>query len=227
MRGNNLFLFDGVDTTDVTTGGFTQNFNFDAIQEVAISTTGISAEYGRAQGAVVNVVTKSGTNRFAGSAKVFWTNDNWNAQNKGNNAINGAPFARVKNDTTVPDYNYTLGGPIWQDHVWFFGSYETQKQVRTAVQTFVSTVYPDETGQSAVPHVRRSSLGRQADLPAHPLAAFHRSVQQRPDHGIHQRLLGRIGGAPGIDGAGAEPVLRHRLPEAGKLVGSFRLEPNG
>ena len=153
LSGNNLYLFDGVDTTDVTTGTFGQNFNFEAIQEVAVSTTGISAEYGRAQGAVVNVITKSGTNRFSGSTKIYWTNDNWNAQNKGNNAINGASFARVKTDKTVPDYNYTLGGPIWPDHVWFFGTYETQNQIRSAVQTFVSTVHPDETGQSAVPHV--------------------------------------------------------------------------
>ena len=151
LRGNNLYLFDGVDTTDVTTGTFGQNFNFEAIQEVAISTTGISAEYGRAQGAVVNVVTKSGTNKFAGSVKVYWTNDNWNAQNKGANAINGASFAREKTDRTVPDYNYTLGGPLWQDHLWFFGTYETVKAILPAVQTQVSTVHPNETGQSTVP----------------------------------------------------------------------------
>jgi hypothetical protein len=151
LRGNNLYLFDGVDTTDVTTGTFGQNFNFEAVQEIAISTTGISAEYGRAQGAVVNVVTKSGTNRFAGSVKVYWTNDNWNAQNKGANAINQALFAREKTDKTVPDYNYTLGGPFWQDHLWFFGSYETVKAILPAIQTQVSTVHPNETGQSAVP----------------------------------------------------------------------------
>ncbi|HEY6930738.1 MAG TPA: TonB-dependent receptor [Thermoanaerobaculia bacterium] len=151
LRGNNVYLFDGVDTTDVTTGTFGQNFNFEAMQEVAVSTTGISAEYGRAQGAVVNVVTKSGTNRFAGSVKVLWTNDSWNAQNKGNNAINGATFAREKTDSTVPDYNYTLGGPFWQDHLWFFGTYETVKAILPAVQTQVSSAHPDETGQSAVP----------------------------------------------------------------------------
>src|SRR5215471_5080828 len=151
LNSNNLYLFDGVDTTDVTTGTFGQNFNFDAIQEVAVSTVGVSAEYGRSQGAVVNVVTKSGTNRFSGSVKVYYTNDDWNAQNKG--SFNGVSFARKKTDTTVPDYNYTLGGPIWPDHIWFFGAYETQKQVRSAVQTFTSPVYPDQTGQSAVPHV--------------------------------------------------------------------------
>jgi len=155
LKGNNIYLFDGVDTTDVTTGTFGQNSNFEAIQEVAISTTGISAEYGRAQGAVVNVITKSGTNKFAGSFKVYFTNDSWNAQNKGSNPINGASFARQKNDTTVPNYNYTLGGPIWPDHIWFFGTYETVKTTDAAIQTFVSSVHPDETGQSAVPHLNQ------------------------------------------------------------------------
>lgn len=153
LGGNNLYLFDGVDTTDVTTGTFGQNFNFEAIQEVAVSTSGISAEYGRAQGAVVNVITKSGSNLFAGSVKVLATNDNWNEQNKGANPINGAKFARKKDNTNVYDYNYTLGGPIWKDHLWFFGSYENVTQHRPAIQTFVSTVHPDQTGQSAQPIV--------------------------------------------------------------------------
>ncbi len=56
----NLFLFDGVDTTDPTTGTFGANNNFDTIQEVVVSNTGVSAEYGRVQGGVFNVITKSG-----------------------------------------------------------------------------------------------------------------------------------------------------------------------
>ena len=80
---SNLYLFDGVDTTDPTTGTFGANNNFDAIQEVVVSNSAISAEYGRAQGAVVNVITKSGTNTFHGSARALVTNDDWNSQNKG------------------------------------------------------------------------------------------------------------------------------------------------
>src|SRR6185295_664300 len=83
VDSSNLFLFDGVDTTDPTTGTFGANNNFDTIQEVVVSNSAISAEYGRAQGAVVNVITKSGTNIFHGTARTVVTNDNWNAQNKG------------------------------------------------------------------------------------------------------------------------------------------------
>src|SRR5262249_49747664 len=143
----NLYLFDGVDSTDPTTGTFGQNFNYEAIQEVNVSTTGISAEYGRSQGAYVNVITKSGTNQFHGSFKIILTNDDWNAQNKGVSPISGNPFARTKNDTTVKDYNYTLGGPVWQDHIWFFGSYENTSSVAAAAQTETSKKYPDQTGQ--------------------------------------------------------------------------------
>jgi len=87
----NVFLFDGVDTTDPTTGGFGANNNFDTIQEVVVSNSGISAEYGRVQGAVINVITKSGTNAFHGSGRALATNDSWNADNKGNNPFTGDP----------------------------------------------------------------------------------------------------------------------------------------
>jgi hypothetical protein len=157
INSTNLYLFDGVDTTDTTTGTFGQNFNYEAIQEVNISTTGISAEYGRSQGAYVNVITKSGTNQLHGSFKLILTNDSWNNQNKGVNPTNcgvtgqpapcGTPWARVKNDVTVDDYAYTLGGPIWQDHIWFFGAYETVQTTGTSNQTGTSDIYPDYTGQ--------------------------------------------------------------------------------
>ncbi|HZI67203.1 MAG TPA: TonB-dependent receptor [Thermoanaerobaculia bacterium] len=126
LASTNQYLFDGVDTTDVTTGTFGQNFNFEAIEEVVVSTAGISAEYGRAQGAIVNVITKSGTNTFSGSAKGIVNNDEWDADNKGANHLTNPPTAwnRTKFDENVWRYALTLGGPMWKDHAWFFGAYE-------------------------------------------------------------------------------------------------------
>ncbi len=138
LNSDNLYLFDGVDTTDPTTGTFGQNLNYEAIQEVNVSTTGISAEYGRSQGAYVNVITKSGTNQFHGSFKAILTNDNWNSQNKGVNPISGEPWARIKSDVLVDDNAATLGGPIWRDHIWFFGAYEWFKNTSAAAQTATS-----------------------------------------------------------------------------------------
>ena len=147
LSGNNQYLFDGVDTTDVTTGTFGQNFNFEAIQEVVVQTAGISAEYGRAQGAIANVITKSGTNTFSGSAKGIVTNDEWTQQNKGRNRLTGAPFARVKFDEDVWRYALTLGGPIWKDHAWFFGAYEWADVPTPFAQTAISPSHPVGSGE--------------------------------------------------------------------------------
>ncbi len=124
LSGNNVFLFDGVDTTDTTTGTFGQNFNNEAIQEIAINTGGYSAEYGRASGAIVSVVTKSGTNNFHGSAKLIFNNDEWNADNKMPNEVTGVVTNRTKYDEVQYRYSGTLGGPIIKDNLWFFGAYE-------------------------------------------------------------------------------------------------------
>jgi hypothetical protein len=135
LTANNLFLMDGIDTTDPTTGTFGTNLNFEAIQEVSISTSAVSAEYGRAIGAIVNVITKSGTNKFEGSAKYIATNDDWNAQNKTSSQTTGASLERVKFDKVNPVYSFTLGGPLLRDRAWFFGAYEHSKNTTAQRQT--------------------------------------------------------------------------------------------
>ncbi len=138
LSGNNLFLFDGADVTDPTTGTFASNLNFEAIQEMSLYTAGVSAEYGRAGGAVVNVITKSGGNDLSGSAKLVQTNDKWNEQNTTKNEVTGASLARTKFAHVNPTQNYTLGGPIWRDHAWFFGTYEKAKVTTAQRQTLVT-----------------------------------------------------------------------------------------
>jgi len=135
LSSNNLFLMDGIDTTDPTTGTFGSNLNYEAIDTVSVSTNGVSAEYGRALGAVVNVVTKSGTNKFSGSAKYIATNDEWAAQNKTKSETTGASLSRVIFEKTNPVYSFTLGGPIMKDKIWFFGAYENAKNTSPQRQT--------------------------------------------------------------------------------------------
>jgi len=151
LSSNNLWLYDGTDTTDPTTGTFGGNLNFEAIQEVTVITSGVSAEYGRAAGGIINVITKSGTNDFAGSGKVVMTNDNWNASNSTVNTVctasasapGGATcthpsLARVKYDHVNPRYAVTLGGPFWKDRIWFFGAYESADNTTGQQSTPVS-----------------------------------------------------------------------------------------
>jgi carboxypeptidase family protein/TonB-dependent receptor-like protein len=147
LSSNNQYLFDGVDATDTTTGTFAQNFNYEAIQEIVVQTAGISAEYGRAQGAIANVITKAGTNTFSGSAKAIVINDQWDEDNKGRNPLNGAAWNRTKFDEAQWRYAFTLGGPIWKDHAWFFGAYEFYDNTFPFQTTRTSAEHPNGTGE--------------------------------------------------------------------------------
>src|SRR5215213_4158812 len=135
LTSNNVFVIDAVDTTDPTTGTFGTNINFESIQEVSILTTAAGAEYGRAQGAIVNVVTKSGTNRFEGAAKYIFLNDKWDAQNKTTSETTGASLARTKFDKVNPVYSFSGGGPIVKNRAFFFGTWELQKNTSPERQT--------------------------------------------------------------------------------------------
>jgi outer membrane receptor protein involved in Fe transport len=135
LTSNNLYVIDAVDTTDPTTGTFGTNLNFEAVQEVSVLTSAVGAEYGRAQGAVVNVITKSGTNRFEGMFKYLFSNDEWNSQNKTVNQITGASLERVKFDQVNPIYSFAGGGPIWKNRAFFFGTWEYQENTSPRRQT--------------------------------------------------------------------------------------------
>jgi outer membrane receptor protein involved in Fe transport len=135
LTTSNLFVIDAVDTTDPTTGTFGTNLNFEAIQEVSVLTSAVGAEYGRAQGAIVNVITKSGTNRFEGAFKYLFANDQWNAQNTTVNQVTGASLERVKFDQVNPTYSFAGGGPIWKNRAFFFATWELIKATSPQRQT--------------------------------------------------------------------------------------------
>lgn len=111
----NLFLVNGVVVNENLRGQARNLFIEDAIQETKVSTGSISAEYGRFQGGVVNTITKSGGNTVSGSGRVTFTNDSW---------AELTPYPGDQNiNKTVPQYEATLGGPIFRDKLWFFGAY--------------------------------------------------------------------------------------------------------
>jgi hypothetical protein len=110
--GQNIFLLDGVNTTDPVTHTFGSNLPFDAIQEVSIQTLGKDAEYGRAIGGVVNVVTKSGGNEFSGTVDARYTSDEFSETND---------FYGDDQDYQNLKPSATLGGPVLHDRLWFFG----------------------------------------------------------------------------------------------------------
>jgi len=112
----NAYYIDGLSTTDPATAGFGGNLNFDAIDEIAVQSAGYEAEYGYAIGGLFNLITKSGGNQFSGSLDVRYRNDGFNES--------GDHFDPDAQDSNFLKYAVTIGGPLAQDKLWFFLSFE-------------------------------------------------------------------------------------------------------
>ena len=124
---DNVFLVDGVDDNDNLFGTSNNLFIEDAIEETQVLTSGISAEFGRFSGGVINVVTKSGGDQFSGTYRLNLANDKWQER---------TPFevsrSIQKADKINPVHEGTFGGPILKGKLWFFaaGRYlSTENQV--------------------------------------------------------------------------------------------------
>ncbi len=138
MSFENQFLVNGVVMNENLRGQAVLAFVEDAIQETKVSVGSLSAEYGRFQGGVVNMITKSGGNRFSGSFRTTFTNDSWGAL---------TPYPGDSNiDKLVPTYEITVGGPIFKDKLWFFGAgrFEKNEQNITLDYTAYNYVRSDD-----------------------------------------------------------------------------------
>ncbi len=129
----NLFLLDGVSNTDLSNnpqGASGSYIGAETVKELQIVTNNYSAEYQSAAGAIVSAVTKSGTNALHGSG--FWTlrNDNLDAAKWEDNAFGG-----VKQEFKRNQFGGSLGGPIFKDRTFFFGSYEGLRERRSTTET--------------------------------------------------------------------------------------------
>ena len=130
---DNLNLVNGVNVNENLRQQARPLYVEDAVQETKVSTGNISAEYGRFQGGVVNMITKSGGNTFSGSFRTTFTNDAWKAL---------TPYPGDENiDQTVPAYEMTFGGPIVRDKLWFFTSGRYQNNERNLTMSYTGYNY--------------------------------------------------------------------------------------
>jgi len=142
--GNNNFLIDGQSNKDTVNGGPAQQFNQETIAEFQVLTSGYKAEFGQASGAIVNVITKSGGNLFAGVGSLFFRDDALDASNSLDPART-EPLPLRRYDSSV-----ALGGPLVKDKVFFFGSAERIDETRQ-----LDFKYPD-TGNAVVNQLLRA-----------------------------------------------------------------------
>jgi outer membrane receptor protein involved in Fe transport len=144
-RSNN-FTVDGQDNNDLSIGG--PNFfvtNNDAVGEFQIITNNYSAEYGRNQGGIVNIVTKSGTNDYHGTAGWFHRNQSLfdslnNLERRTDNNGKGEPDPLINNV-----FSGTIGGPVKKDRLWFFGAFQyATVRTETLFQAFNPAIASEE-----------------------------------------------------------------------------------
>ncbi len=103
-------------------------FNLDAVQELVVTNSGANAEFGRSAGGFVNVITKSGTNTFRGTAHYFGKSGALSGDLKGNDITLNPDFAQNQ-------FGFTAGGPIVKDRLFFFTAYDQQLYSETKQQS--------------------------------------------------------------------------------------------
>lgn len=106
-RGDNVVMMDGASMMDTGSNRASVQVSSEAVAQVTVLTTGFQAEYGRAQGLIISAVSKTGTNKFRGSAFTYRRNSAWNS-NSQTNILNGDPKPVDKR----LDYGYSIGGPV-------------------------------------------------------------------------------------------------------------------
>jgi len=159
-------LIDGASATNFDQNSGIQNVPYtpsvDSVEEFKVEQTNFTAEYGFAGGTIINVVTRSGTNQFHGSAYEFFRNSVMDANEWFNNAF-GTKIAPLKRN----DFGGTVGGPIRKDKTFFFFDYEGLRESTSAQSGSMGVPSPCERGENPAATVTcpgTPALGNFAEL---------------------------------------------------------------
>lgn len=160
-RSNN-FMLDGTENNDISvTGQAFQIKNPDAVQEVSVQTGNYDAEYGRAGGAVVNVITRSGTDEFHGTARYALESTIFDAPT---NLQKTSP-AVLQRGHPLPGtdqfFSGTLGGPIKKNKTFFFSAYQEERQTSTSQVGLISL---STAGRATLSSLFPAGTNARADL---------------------------------------------------------------
>jgi Carboxypeptidase regulatory-like domain/TonB dependent receptor len=144
---SNLVNVDGADATDNSTNGVRSTVSQEAVQEFQIITNSYSAEYGRASGGVVNIITRSGSNAFHGDVFGYLRNRSFQAVN---------PFSTVSNPAyTRVQAGAAFGGALKKDKTFYYFSYEINRRHETGFSSIGANNFglvPFNTGSVGMPY---------------------------------------------------------------------------
>lgn len=202
---SNAVNVDGMDAVDNSVNGIRSTVSQEGVQEFQILTNGYEAEYGRASGGVINIITKSGTNDFHGSAFGYLRNRNIQAVNPFSNTPDPA-YTRVQ-------AGVAFGGALKKDKTFYYFSFETTRRQETGFSTI------GQGNFGLVPLANAASFGLPAGALVTPAQAqFLASAPLNPFTVAYAQLAAggsavALAGVPGAPGPfGAFPTTGAPLP---------------
>ena len=134
------FQINGINLNDISQNQITFQPSISTTSEFKINNSTFSAEYGRSDGSIVTVATRSGSNRFHGEAFDYFRNEALDARNYFNRPVNPTTGIALTGNTgnKAPlkrnNFGGSVGGPIWKGHTFFYGSYEGLRQHQGILQ---------------------------------------------------------------------------------------------
>ncbi len=204
QRGrSNLVNVDGADATDNAVNGVRSTVSQEAVQEFQIITNSYAAEYGRASGGVVNIITRSGSNDFHGDVYGYLRNRNFQAVN---------PFSTTRNPAyTRVQGGLAFGGPIKKDKTYYYFAYETTRRHETGF----SSIGQGNFGLQGVDvsPIFGAPAGTFPDIQATPDQAAFLTANEVPDPTV-QTYAFMVGASSGIAVNGSYPSWFAVLPAA-------------
>lgn len=180
----NLYTVNGVVINENLRGSAYPLYIEDALQEVTVATGGVSAEYGRFSGGMISAVTKSGGDTFSGSLRTSFANDYWRSKTPAAN--DPKRMGTGPEPVTNPMYEATLGGPIAQKRLWFFGATRIRSE-----ETVRSTLMTNQSYTRTNDEKRYEGKLTFAPRPAHSLQGSYIKIDQTQTNFTSHTVLDR------------------------------------
>src|SRR5204862_5576816 len=141
----NAFLVNGGDVSEGRNLGAGLVPNLDSVAEFRLITNSFDAEYGKFSGAVMNAITKSGTNGIHGTVFEFLRNDKFDANNFFDNQAPAGPDGKApRAELRRNQFGYAIGGPFWKNRLFWFTDYQGTRQVEGASTGLVELPTPEQ-----------------------------------------------------------------------------------
>ncbi len=194
----NRYMVDGMDTTDLRNGTSRKDVITDFIQNIQVKQSGYNAEFRAATGGVISAITKSGGNAFHGDFGTYYSTNAFLGKIRQTLRSVPSDLSKAEYITTPRDKNtysidpvFDVGGPIFQNKVWFFAGYNPSytRQRRTVTWVTPGTFEPTQTFTTGSPYDRTANYNVTSQLTKSIRARFT---------GSNERVQGSLG-LPGIE----------------------------